>query len=220
MRCSAGRRAAASLCWEPLPPWGEPLSRRTWGLRSPGGISGRWSATGASGSALRGRSRAARVRPPFYLPAGCGDRHRLSELRGSASPPRAAGPWGCGAVRLRGRGTRGGDVGDGSGDAAEPRPPLAPRHAGYFHPDVLRHHRPGDPVLHHLHAVGDAAGDAAQSRARCRSFWNSVAPSRSRRTERGAEGMKERGGVLLTPALPPHCVHGMSASGSALRVSF
>lgn len=53
-----------------------------------------------------------------------------------------------------------------------------------------------------------------------RSFWNSVAPSRSRRTERGAEGMKERGGVLLTPPLPPHCVHGMSASGSALRVSF
>ncbi|MEE6527204.1 hypothetical protein FKM82_028403, partial [Ascaphus truei] len=34
--------------------------------------------------------------------------------------------------------------------------PLHPpglRDAGHFHPDVLRHHRPGSPLLHHLRLV-------------------------------------------------------------------
>lgn len=30
---------------------------------------------------------------------------------------------------------------------------LLAHHAGYFHPDVFCHHRPGDPLLHHLHAL-------------------------------------------------------------------
>lgn len=41
--------------------------------------------------------------------------------------------------------------------AGSPRQPpprrLPAHHAGYFHPDVLRHRRPGDPLLHHLHAL-------------------------------------------------------------------
>ncbi|XP_050841473.1 collagen alpha-2(I) chain-like [Serinus canaria] len=76
----------------------------------------------------------------------------------------------------------------------EPRSPCPaassslPHHAGHFHPDVFRHHRPGGPVLHHLHALrsrrrprcGSAAASPAERRpasARCASlgaFWNSV----------------------------------------------
>lgn len=46
--------------------------------------------------------------------------------------------------------------------AGSPRQPpprrLPAHHAGYFHPDVFRHRRPGDPLLHHLHALERCRG--------------------------------------------------------------
>lgn len=48
-------------------------------------------------------------------------------------------------------------------------PPAPHHHAGYLHPDVFCHHRPGDSLLHHLHAVerrwgqcGSASGGVCQ----------------------------------------------------------
>ncbi|XP_053855862.1 uncharacterized protein LOC128819649 [Vidua macroura] len=101
---------------------------------------------------------------------------------------------------------------------APPPPPSLPHHAGHFHPDVFRHHRPGGPVLHHLHALksrrrgrcGSAAASPAERRpasARCASlgaFWNSVNPC-----EPGAEH-----GAVTEPAGPGT---GMGEHGRGLR---
>ncbi|XP_052641815.1 uncharacterized protein LOC128141259 [Harpia harpyja] len=69
---------------------------------------------------------------------------------------------------------------------------LLAHHAGYFHPDVFCHHRPGDPLLHHLHALERCwgrCGSASASQSKHRpaaawsvslgAFWKSVNPLRA-----------------------------------------
>ncbi|XP_026720403.1 uncharacterized protein LOC113489088 [Athene cunicularia] len=82
---------------------------------------------------------------------------------------------------------------------------LLARHAGYFHPDVFCHHRPGDPLLHHLHALEPCrgrCGSASASPSKRRpatawatslgAFWNSINPRQGTGCPRRSEG--RRGG--------------------------
>ncbi|XP_074418050.1 uncharacterized protein LOC141732665 [Larus michahellis] len=131
----------------------------------------------------------------FRLPAGKRLRqlrHHLSTLSGASRAP--AGRGGRGGWRAQRRLSPEHPLPTPRGARQLPPHRLLAHHAGYFHPDVFCHHRPGDPLLHHLHALERCRGrrrcgpaSALQSKHRpaaawsvsLRAFWKSINPLRA-----------------------------------------